>query len=125
LANRFEARDFGVGAGRFNKRALQITIIGLHVNGNDNDGNNQQDQSHGSPFKQSVCTPRQVRDGEEASRRRGQGVLSLPHAGFIGMSIGSPATGHSEILLGQLAGTETCMRQGDLRLAACEHHLVF
>lgn len=50
LSNRFEARDFGMGAGRFDKRALQITIIGLHVNGNEGDGNNQQDQSHGSPF---------------------------------------------------------------------------
>ena len=60
-----------MGAGRFYKRALQITIIGLHVNGNDSDENNQQDQSHGSPFNFSVCTPRQVCDGEEDTRRRG------------------------------------------------------
>lgn len=71
LANRFEARDFGTGAGRFDKRALQITIIGLHVNGNEGDGNNQQDQSHGSPFNYSVCTPQQVRGGQEDTRRRG------------------------------------------------------
>jgi len=71
LANRFKARDFGKGAGRFDKRALQITIIGLHVNGNEGGGNSQQDQSHGSPFNQSVCTPRQVRGGKEDTRRRG------------------------------------------------------
>ncbi len=59
-----------MGAGRFDKRTLQITIIGLHVNGKEGIGNNQQDQSHGSPFNFFVRTPRQGR-GDDYSGRNG------------------------------------------------------
>lgn len=66
LANRYEPRDFGMGAGRFGQRALQIAIIGLPVTGNEGDGNGQQDRSHGSPFHRFGCTSRPVRGGEQS-----------------------------------------------------------